>query len=172
MISRREFVAGSLALALASRASGKLVPESEPVLVNDIHSQLNATRVLEILEPRSREDVQSIVRAARKNRKIISIAGGRHAMGGQQFGTDTVLIDIRKLNQVLHLDRERGVLAVESGIEWPELIGQYLNFAKWGSAAMGHRAETNRRRSADDGRNHGRECAWAWPEAEAVYWQR
>jgi FAD/FMN-containing dehydrogenase len=126
MISRREFVTGSLALALASRASGRLVPESEPVLVNDIHSQLNSTRVLEILEPRSLGDVQSIVRTARKNRKAISVAGGRHAMGGQQFGTDTVLIDIRKLNQTLHLDRERGILAVESGIEWPELIDHYL----------------------------------------------
>jgi len=126
MISRREFVAGSLALALTSKASGKLVPESDPVLVNDIHSQLNSTRVLEILEPRSLEDVQSIVRTASKNRKGISIAGGRHAMGGQQFGTDTVLIDIRKMNHVLHLDRERGLLTVESGIEWPELINHYL----------------------------------------------
>ena len=126
MISRREFVAGSLALALTSKASGKLVPESEPVLVNDIHSQLNSTRVLEILEARSLEDVQSIVRTASKNRKSISIAGGRHAMGGQQFGADTVLIDIRKLSRVLQFDRERGIIGVESGIEWPELIGHYL----------------------------------------------
>ncbi len=126
MISRREFVAGSVALALTSRALGKSWPESEPLIVNDIHSQLNSTRVLEILEPGSQEDVQNIVRTARRNRKGISVAGGRHAMGGQQFGADTVLIDIRKLNQGLHLDRERGILTVESGIEWPELIDHYL----------------------------------------------
>ena len=47
-------------------------------------------------------------------------------MGGQQFGTDTVLIDIRKLNRVLHLDRNRGILEVQAGIEWPELIDGYL----------------------------------------------
>src|SRR5580692_10037318 len=126
MISRREFIAGSVALAVASSASGKPVPAPEPVLVNDVHSQLNSTRVLEVLEPRSLEDVQSIIRTARRDRKAISVAGGRHSMGGQEFGTDTLLIDIRKMNRVLRLDRNRGILEVEAGIEWPELIDGYL----------------------------------------------
>src|ERR1700732_4638735 len=126
MISRREFMAGSVATLVASSASGRLAPEPESILVNDIHSQLNFTRVLKILRPRSLEDVQSIVRTARKDRKPISVAGGRHAMGGQQFGTDTLLIDIRKLSRVLNLDREHGIVEVEAGIEWPELIDGYL----------------------------------------------
>lgn len=48
-------------------------------------------------------------------------------MGGQQFGTDTLLLDIRKLSRVLQLDRKNGILEVEAGIEWPELIDGYLN---------------------------------------------
>ena len=139
MISRREFMAGSVALAVASSASGRLAPEPESILVNDIHSQLNSTRVLGILQPRSVEDVQSIVRTARKDRKLISVAGGRHAMGGQQFGTDTLLVDIRKLSRVLNLDRKRGIIEVEAGIEWPELIDSYLalqngDHQSWGIA--------------------------------------
>lgn len=139
MISRREFVAGSLAFTVASSVPARLAPPPERILVNDVHSQLNSTRVLEILQPRSLEDVQDIIRAARRNRKTISVAGGRHAMGGQQFGTDTILIDIRKLNRTLHLDGDRGILTVESGIEWPELIDQYLamqsrNGKAWGIA--------------------------------------
>lgn len=126
MISRREFIAGSVALAVTASGAKHLASETPPILVNDIHSQLNSTRVLKILEPRSLEDVQSIVRRARKDHKAISVAGGRHAMGGQQFATDTLLIDIRKLNQVLNLDREHGVIEVGSGIEWPELIDRYL----------------------------------------------
>ncbi len=60
-------------------------------------------------------------------------------MGGQQFGTNTVLIDIRKLSRVLHLDRKRGIVEVEAGIEWPELIDGYLVLQKsndhsWGIA--------------------------------------
>src|SRR6202166_119175 len=139
MISRREFMAGSVALAVASSAPGRLAPEPESILVNDIHSQLNSTQVLGILQPRSLEDVQSIVRSARKDRKIISVAGGRHAMGGQQFGSDTLLVDIRKLSQVLNLDRKRGIIEVEAGIEWPELIDRYLTLQNgdrqsWGIA--------------------------------------
>jgi len=126
MISRREFMAGSVALVIASSASSRPAPEPESILVNDIHSQLNSTRVQGISQPRSLEDVQSIVRTARKDRKVISVAGGRHAMGGQQFGTDTFLIDTRKLNRVLNLDRKRGIIEVEAGIEWPELIDGYL----------------------------------------------
>jgi len=126
MIARREFVAGSVAFAVASRASRRLAPETESIVVNDIHSQLNSTRVSGISQPRSLEDVQRIVRTARKDRNVISVAGGRHAMGGQQFGTDTRLIDIRKLSRVLNLDRQHGILEVEAGIEWPELIDGYL----------------------------------------------
>jgi FAD/FMN-containing dehydrogenase len=139
MISRREFMAGSVALAVASPISKRLAPEPEPVLVNDVHSQLNSTRVLGISQPRTLEDVQSIVRTARKDRKVISVAGGRHAMGGQQFGADTLLMDTRKLSRVLNLDRKNGIVDVEAGIEWPELIDGYLtlqngNGQTWGIA--------------------------------------
>ena len=85
MISRRKFITGSVALAVTSSASKELGPESGSILVNDIHSQLNSTRVQAILEPRSVEDVQTIVRTARTDRKLISVAGGRHAMGGSNL---------------------------------------------------------------------------------------
>jgi len=126
MISRREFIAGSVALAVASTPNGRSGPAADQIFVNDVHSQLNSTRVLGILQPQSLTDVQGIIRGARKDGKVISVCGGRHAMGGQQFGSDTVLLDIRRLNKILHLDRERGILEVEAGIEWPALIEGYL----------------------------------------------
>src|ERR1700722_6873900 len=126
MISRREFISSSVALAVGSSIASKTILQSDPLVVNDIHSQLNSTRVLEIATPQSLGDVQGIVHSARKDRKIISVAGGRHAMGGQQFGTDTLLIDIRKMNRVLHLDREQGILEIEAGIEWTDFIDGYL----------------------------------------------
>jgi FAD/FMN-containing dehydrogenase len=135
MISRREFMAGSVALVAA--ASSRLVPKSKSIPVNDIHSQLNSTHVQAISQPQSLEDVQSIVRTARKDRNVISIAGGRHAMGGQQFGTDTLLIDIRNLNRVINLDREHGIIEVEAGIEWPELISRYLTLQNADGQAWG-----------------------------------
>jgi len=47
-------------------------------------------------------------------------------MGGQEFGTDTLLLDVRKLNRILDLNRDTGILEVEAGIEWPDLINGYL----------------------------------------------
>jgi FAD/FMN-containing dehydrogenase len=174
MISRRDFIAGSVALAVAPRAAGKLAPDSEPILVNDIHSQLNSTRVLEVLEPRSLEEVRIVVRRARKDRKAISVAGGRHAMGGQQFGTDTLLIDSRKLSRIIHLDRTRGILEVEAGIEWPALIEGYLALQNgdrqpWGIAQKQTGADrlTIAGTMAANAHGRGRSCL-AWCTADTA----
>ncbi len=83
------------------------------------------------------EQVQEIIRSARKSRVSISIAGGRHAMGGQEFGAGTWLVDVRKLNRVLHLDQHNGILEVQAGIEWPELIDSYLIVQKNAGQAWG-----------------------------------
>jgi FAD/FMN-containing dehydrogenase len=137
MISRRKFVTSSAALLVAGAVSKGFAQESGSILVNDIHSQLNPTRVLGILQPRSPDDVREIIHSARKDCKAISIAGGRHAMGGQEFGTDTLLIDVRKLNRILDLNHQTGVLEVEAGIEWPELIDGYLSLQSGGGQTWG-----------------------------------
>lgn len=137
MTSRREFLKQAAAVGLYSTAFPYVAFGADPVFVNDVHSQLNRTRVSELLQPTSSEEVQSIVRRAGKERKSISIAGGRHAMGGQQFGTDTLLIDATKLNRILHLDSERGLLEVEGGIEWPQLIDGYLSLQEGNPTAWG-----------------------------------
>ena len=59
----------------------------------------------------------------------MSIAGGRHAMGGQQFGEASVLVDTRGLDRVLAFDAERGIITVEGGIMWPAVI-EYLERAQ------------------------------------------
>ena len=91
MINRRELFSGSAALYLSSKLGVAGVDES--LVVNDVHSQLNSTRVNRILKPNALEDIQAGFRAARREEQAVSVAGGRHAMGGQQFGRDTVLLD-------------------------------------------------------------------------------
>jgi FAD/FMN-containing dehydrogenase len=96
--------------------------ESDEILVNDVHSRLNETRVWRVVTPRTAEEVQAAVRSARAEGRAISVCGGRHAMGGQQFGTDALLIDLSALDRVLELDAERGEVEVQAGIQWPALI--------------------------------------------------
>ena len=98
-VSRREFL-GTAGALVAPPLPARRGQAQQDVIVNDLHSQLNETRVRRILTPRTADEVQAAVRAAASDGAAVSLCGSRHAMGGQQFGADTVLIDLRSLNRV------------------------------------------------------------------------
>jgi hypothetical protein len=64
--------------------------KANEIYVNDVHSKLNRTNVCEIVKPESAEDIQIAVKKTECAGKSISVAGGFHAMGGQQFTTGGV----------------------------------------------------------------------------------
>ena len=90
--------------------------------VTDIHGKLYPTTVHRIVKPTSVAEIAAAICTAADEGRAVSIAGGRHAMGGQQFGAGTVLLDMIAMNRIIALDCERGVVEVEAGIQWPELI--------------------------------------------------
>jgi len=90
--------------------------------VNDIHSKLNRTKVCQIVKPESAEDIQRTVKKAKSAGKSISVAGGFHAMGGQQFLTGGILLDMSEMNRVLKFEPKRELIEVEGGIKWDELV--------------------------------------------------
>jgi FAD/FMN-containing dehydrogenase len=92
------------------------------LVLNDVHSRLNATRVARVLSPKSTAEVVGIVHAAERAGKSISIGGGRHAMGGQAFGSGTWHVDTSRLNRVFQFDRKTGRITVGSGMRWPQLL--------------------------------------------------
>ena len=124
MKTRRSFLKCLALLPLATSATFAWAQQKAWQWVNDVHSKLNRTRVAEILEPSNHSEAARIVQQAAQKGQNISICGGRHAMGTQQFGTDTQLIDTRQLTRVLSLDTTSGIVEVESGIQWPELISE------------------------------------------------
>jgi FAD/FMN-containing dehydrogenase len=91
-------------------------------VVNDVHSQLNPTRVARIARPTSLDGLCAAIGHAATRGEAVSVAGGRHAMGGQQFAGRGVLIDASGLDRVLAFDRQAGTIDVEAGIQWPKLI--------------------------------------------------
>ena len=94
--------------------------------VNDRQSQLNRTLVAQIARPKSVDEIGALIIEAKASGRAVSIAGGRHAMGGQQFGQGTLLLDMSAFNRVIAFDRSNGLIEVESGIMWPQLI-DYLH---------------------------------------------
>jgi FAD/FMN-containing dehydrogenase len=137
MPTRREFLTGAVAMGIGSRLEPLWADESR--FVNDIHSGLNRTRVSKIVAPKSAAEIQEIIRQARAQRTAISIAGGRHAMGSQQFGTDTILVDMTGLNGLTAFDDERHLIEVSGGAFWPAIMDEYLRrqsgqVRQWGIA--------------------------------------
>ena len=103
-----------------------LLTDTSSAVVNDVHSQLNETDVSRVIQVESVQELQQVVRSAAATGQQISIAGGRHAMGGQQFGTGTILLDMTRMCRVVDLDSERGLVQVEAGIQWPQLVTHLL----------------------------------------------
>jgi FAD/FMN-containing dehydrogenase len=129
MLTRRNFIrAAALAPWLPPLEASA---QARGIVVNDIHSQLTATRVDRVVTPATLDAVRNAVKAARNERRVICIAGSRHAMGAQAFATDGVLIDIRGLNRVLGFDSDKGLIELESGVQWPQLLA-YLAQAQRG----------------------------------------
>lgn len=109
------------------------------VWVNDIHSRLNKTRVAERVVPHTAGDIHDAILTAANEEMAVSLAGGRHAMGGQQFGTDTLFLDLAEYNNVVAFDAEAGIVEAEAGIQWPRLVDHLISqqrgrTTQWGIA--------------------------------------
>jgi FAD/FMN-containing dehydrogenase len=106
----------SIATEIAAVACGG------PQRLNDIHSGLNSTPIAEVARPRSTAEVQVVVGVARRRGLPISVAGGRHAMGGQQFASGALHIDGTALTDVIDFDGAEGAIEVGAGTTWPQLL--------------------------------------------------
>ena len=110
------------ARAHRGRPSARMYP-----LLNDVHARRNASRPALHRRPDSIEEVGAALLQARRRGLPVAIAGGRHAMGGQQFIDGGCVLDLRGLNRILGFDGERGLITVEAGATWPELMRGYLS---------------------------------------------
>ena len=120
-----------LPLALQKSRADEPAARKKELWVNDKQSHLNRTRVAEIVQPKTLDDLEATIRTAKKLQLNISVCGGRHAMGGQQFGKDTLLVDTTSFSKVLKFDRRHGLIECQAGIQWPELV-DYLYKAQKG----------------------------------------
>ena len=126
MATRRQVLKATLAAGsgpfVLPRVAGEADAQSAGLLVNDVHSQLNETRVAAVAAVDSEEALRRAIQSARREGKAVAVAGGRHAMGGQQFASGAVLIDTRPMQRHVRLDAGRGIVEADAGIQWPELV--------------------------------------------------
>ena len=174
LFRRRDFLKAA-ALAWPASALPQAAKKDKPppgILVNDVHSQLNSTRVWRIVQPDTLDGVRSAIRAAQKEQKQVCLSGARHAMGGQQFLADGLMIDTRRLSKVLAFDAEKGHIEVEAGMQWPQLLQALTSTPKRPRAAVDLRAEADRRRQAHHRRLPRRQHPRPRPEDAALHRRR
>jgi FAD/FMN-containing dehydrogenase len=93
-----------------------------PIVLNDVHSRLNPTRVRALVSPRSVEQIAAVIDRATRTGLPVSACGGRHAMGGQQFVEGGIQLDLTSFDQVTDFRPDRRLITVQAGIQWPGLI--------------------------------------------------
>jgi FAD/FMN-containing dehydrogenase len=126
MLTRRRFLLGGTAIAWGSAGCAPSPREPEAEWVDDVHGQISLTAVRRVVSVDSVSAVRRAIRRARADDRAVSISGGRHAMGGQQFGAGTLCLDTRPLDRVIAFDAVRGRIEVEAGIQWPALLDYLL----------------------------------------------
>jgi FAD/FMN-containing dehydrogenase len=126
-LSRRRFLqflaTAPVAVACGSRAiTIPGVAVEAGARVDDVFSHLNPTHVRGVVRVDSALGVQRAVAAARAANVPIAVAGGRHALGGQQFVTGGWVLDTRELRHVRNFDTVNGLLLVDAGMVWTEVL--------------------------------------------------
>jgi FAD/FMN-containing dehydrogenase len=113
--------------------------------VNDV-TAINPIQVGREIQPQT---VDEIIDAIRTSGGPISIGGGRFSMGGQTAYENSLHIDMRKMNRVLHVDTVNKQVTVQAGIVWRSLqqvidpydlsvkiMQTYANFTVGGSLSV------------------------------------
>jgi FAD/FMN-containing dehydrogenase len=86
-------------------------------LINDV-SQLNPVEVSDERQPRSTEEVRSLLRASNLP---VCLGGGRFSMGGQIAAPHSLHLDMRSMNQTVWFDAARKRIRVQAGARWRDI---------------------------------------------------
>jgi FAD/FMN-containing dehydrogenase len=141
------FVGYILLVVLIIKFSGdsnydQVIPDKR---VNDV-TAINPIQVGKVIQPQITDE---IIEAIKTTSGPISIGGGRFSMGGQIGYENSLHIDMRKFNKVLHLDTVNKQVTVQAGIVWRDLqrvidphnlsikiMQTYANFTVGGSVSV------------------------------------
>ena len=101
--------------------------------INDV-TGVNRIAVYGVVQITSEDDLRNALLFARQQRLSVSIAGAKHSMGGQEFATNALVLDMRGFNH-MSVDVTNKILTVQSGAIWHD-IQAYLNPCKLSIEAM------------------------------------
>ncbi len=99
---------------------GDLVRRQDPLLAADV-ARIAPARVAAVAAARDVEQMQAVLRDARRRGLKVSVAGSRHSQGGHTYAAGGVVLNMRTFNRVLAIDTITPAVTVESGATWDEV---------------------------------------------------
>lgn len=143
---RRRRLLQAMALAGAGSALGCRRQPDAPY-VDDV-AQLERTDVARIVRPTGTAAVQAALRSGTAA-GAVSVGGARYSMGGQIAAPGSLHLDMRAMNRLIWLDRDRRAVRVQAGMRWRDLqdivdphdlsvkiMQSYSNFSIGGSLSV------------------------------------
>ena len=101
------------------------IPNSNIITVEDV-SGFTRVPVLSICNVVVTEHIIDTIMKARIEKVPVIACGTHHSMGGHSLCNGGYILDMNSYNQILDLNLGKGLLTVESGIKWCDII-KYLN---------------------------------------------
>lgn len=92
---------------------------------NDV-TEMNKQHVKGIIQVMSEKDVKDIVKRAINEKVKIIARGTQHSMGGHCIEKNGYIIDTTFMNRVLNFDEKTGLITIQPGITWSDVI-KFLN---------------------------------------------
>lgn len=109
-----------------------------------------------VLLPGSVEDIQAMIRYARRHRIKVAARGQGHTTFGQAQVEDGLVIDMRSLNEIHTIETDHAI--VDAGVTWrqlvelsvpmgltPPVLTGYINLSVGGTLSVGGISSSNRR---------------------------
>ena len=129
LLTRRQFLkllAGTTVIPFLPRFLAQAYTCRRSVIwLNDQHTRLNKTAVAKVFHPQSIAEIRHSIGDGHVCKTPLIAAGGFHSAGGQQLISKGYVLETKQLSRVLNFDTVKGLIEVEAGIQWPELI-RYL----------------------------------------------
>ncbi|WP_256009770.1 FAD-binding protein [Desertivirga xinjiangensis] len=116
--NRYSNVPGTKSDYLKNDEGKKLVHLKKDERIIDDVTKLNPILVNKVARP---ETVMELCELIKTSIGPLSIGGGRFSMGGQTASTDTLHIDMRRLNRILSFSKDAKTIKVEAGIRWCDI---------------------------------------------------
>ena len=83
-----------------------------------------------VVEPASAQDVVEVVRFARQEGLCVSTRGSAHSESQLAISDGGILLDMRSLGRILHVDADALTVDVEGGVIWRDLVHHLEGFGR------------------------------------------